>query len=277
MGLELNQNVATLHNGVNMPRVGFGVWKITDKEEMDKAITAALDAGYRSFDTAKAYSNEAMVGQALKESNVPREEVFLTTKLFNDDHGYESTLKAFDLSLQRLDTDYLDLYLIHWPGKDRYVETWKAFEQLYRDKRVRAIGVCNFHPHHLETLQKEADIVPMVNQVELHPLLSQEDVRAYCKQHDIQIESYSPLARGKLIDHATLADIGKKHGKTAAQVTLRWHYQHDLIAIPKSVTPERIRANADIFNFELSEDDMAAIDAINANDRQLKNPDEFLF
>ncbi|MBB6692641.1 aldo/keto reductase [Cohnella xylanilytica] len=265
-----------LRNGVEMPRVGLGVWKVTAEGEAERAIHAAVKAGYRSIDTAKVYRNEADVGQAIRTCGVPREELFVTTKIWNEDQGYDRTLAAFEESRERLGIDVIDLLLIHWPGKDKYVETWRAFEKLYADGRVRAIGVSNFHVHHLRKLAEASEIAPMVNQVEFHPLLTQKELLAYCKENGIQLEAWSPLMQGNL-DIPTLKEIAAKHGKSPAQVVLRWDLQHGVVTIPKSVTPTRIAENADLFDFELSEEDMARIDALNENRRFGPNPDEFLF
>ncbi len=273
---NINPNV-TLHNGISMPQLGFGVWKMENGDEVINSVKDALATGYRSIDTAKAYRNEEGVGQALKQSGLKREEIFLTTKLKNQDQGYQSTLDAFEGSLELLDTDYLDLYLIHWPGKDRYIETWKAFEKLYEDGRVRAIGVCNFEIHHLETLKAESTIIPMVNQIELHPLLNQKELRQYCQERNILVEAWSPLAQGDLLHDPILEGIAHNYGKTIAQVILRWDLQHGLITIPKSSTPERIRSNFNIFDFELTSADMQTIDEMNTNVRKGSHPDQLLF
>ena len=271
------QDTVTLSNGVKMPGFGLGVYKVTDDGEIDHAVKSAIAAGYRMIDTAAIYQNEEGVGKAIKESGVPREEIFITSKVWNDDQGYESTLKAFDTSLEKLGLEYIDLYLIHWAVKGKYVDTWKALEKLYKDGKVKAIGVSNFNPHHIEDIKRECEIMPMVNQIELHPYLIQEDVRAYCKENNIQVESWSPLARGRLLDHPVLQAIAEQHGKTTAQVILRWNIQHGIITIPKSSKKDRIVSNADIFNFELSSDEMKAIDGLNKNERTGKDPDNFQF
>jgi diketogulonate reductase-like aldo/keto reductase len=250
---------------------------VTNDEEVVTAVKSALDIGYRSIDTAAAYKNEEGVGKAIKESGVAREEIFLTSKLWNDDQGYESTLQAFEDSLGRLDVDYLDLYLIHWPVKGKYKDTWRAFEKLYEDGRIRAIGVSNFHQHHLEDLMTEAKVKPMVNQIEFHPLLTQKELHGYCKAENIQLEAWSPLAHGKLLDDPTLKEIGEKYGKTPAQVMIRWDLDHEVVTIPKSSNPERIKQNADVFDFQLSKEDMERIDALNRNERTGADPDNFNF
>lgn len=271
------QGTTTLHNGVKMPYFGLGVYKVEDGNEVIQTVKTALEVGYRAIDTAALYNNEEGVGQAIKESGIPREDLFITTKVWNTDQGYDNTLKAFDTSMKKLGLDYLDLYLIHWPGKDKYVETWHALEKLYKDGRVRAIGVSNFHIHHLHTLMEQSDEKPVINQVELHPYLSQKELITFCQNEGIAVEAWSPLGRGWLLNDPTLVEIGKKYGKTAAQVTLRWHLQNEVIVIPKSVTPSRIKENAEIFDFELTEEEMKKIDSLNKNERTGKDPDEFLF
>lgn len=271
------QGTTTLHNGVKMPYFGLGVYKVEDGNEVIQTVKTALEVGYRAIDTAALYNNEEGVGQAIKESGIPREDLFITTKVWNTDQGYDNTLKAFDTSMKKLGLDYLDLYLIHWPGKDKYVETWHALGKLYKDGRVRAIGVSNFHIHHLHTLMEQSDEKPVINQVELHPYLSQKELITFCQNEGIAVEAWSPLGRGWLLNDPTLVEIGKKYGKTAAQVTLRWHLQNEVIVIPKSVTPSRIKENAEIFDFELTEEEMKKIDSLNKNERTGKDPDEFLF
>lgn len=266
-----------LHNGVEIPQLGIGVFKVEEGDTVFHTVKTALDLGYRSIDTAAIYKNEEGVGRAIKESAIQRENLFVTTKVWNDDQGYDSTLRAFETSLKKLDLDYLDLYLIHWPGKDKYVETWKALERLYEEGLVRAIGVSNFHEHHLDHLLANANEKPTVNQIELHPRLSQENVREYCKNKDIKVEAWSPIAKGRLVNEPTLNYIAKKHGKSPVQVILRWHLQHGHIIIPKSVHPERIKENAEIFDFQLSLVEMDQIDRLNMNERLGSNPDELLF
>ncbi|MBN6188882.1 aldo/keto reductase [Aneurinibacillus sp. BA2021] len=266
----------TLSNNVRMPWVGLGVWKTKEGQEVEQAVAAALKAGYRSIDTAAIYGNETGVGNAIRQSGVKREELFITTKVWNDDQGYDSTLAAFEESRKKLGLDYIDLYLIHWPVRDKYKDTWRALEKLYKDGAVRAIGVSNFHPHHLEDLMADSEIVPMVNQIELHPLLSQQEARAFCKKHGIQVEAWSPLGQGgELLQHPVLTEIAQKHGKTPAQVILRWDLQHGIVTIPKSVHEERIIQNADLFDFVLSAEDMGHIDALNENKRIGPDPDRF--
>lgn len=269
------QNI-TLNNGLTIPQLGYGVWKIPDGE-VELSIASAIDAGYRSIDTAMFYGNEIGVGRAIAATSVPREELFITTKVWNSDHGYENTLKAFDESMDRLGLDYLDLYLIHWPTPDfdSYIDTYKALEKLYADGRVKAIGVCNFHIEYLERLLNECDVVPVVNQVECHPYLQQKELKQFCQAHKITLEAWSPLFRGgELLEDKTLCEIGRQYGKSAAQVILRWHIQEGSIVIPKSVTPARIRENFDIFDFALTRDDIDKITALNCNLRSGSDPSD---
>lgn len=233
--MENLQSAVSLHNGVKMPWLGLGVFKVKDGDEVVHSVKSALKAGYKSIDTAAVYQNEEGVGQAIKEAGVPREELFITTKVWNSDQGYDSAIKAFETSLEKLGLDYIDLYLIHWPVKGKYKETWKALETLYKEKKVKAIGVSNFQIHHLEDLMKDAEIKPMVNQLELHPLLSQSELRDFCRNQEIQIEAWSPLAQGELLENAALKDIAQKYGKSVAQVILRWDLQNGIVTIPKSV------------------------------------------
>lgn len=260
-----------------MPWFGLGVFKVENGIEATESVKAAIKNGYRSIDTAAIYKNEEGVGIGIKESGVAREELFITSKVWNEDQGYETTLAAFEKSLERLQLDYLDLYLIHWPGKDKYKDTWRALEKLYKDGKIRAIGVSNFQVHHLEELLKDAEIKPMVNQVEFHPRLTQKELRDYCKAQGIQLEAWSPLMQGQLLDNEVLTHIAKKHNKSVAQVILRWDLQHEVVTIPKSIKEHRIIENADIFDFELSQEDMDKIDALNKDERVGPNPDELLF
>jgi methylglyoxal/glyoxal reductase len=267
------KDTTTLHNGVKMPWVGLGVFKVTEGEEVVQSVTAAIKNGYISIDTAAIYKNEEGVGQAIKESGVAREELFITTKLWNADQGYESTLEAFETSMNKLGLEYLDLYLIHWPGKDKYKETWRAFEKLYKEGRVRAIGVSNFLVHHLEDLMSTAEIKPMVNQVEFHPHLTQKELLAFCEKEGIQLEAWSPLKQGQLLNEPVLEDIAHKYNKSVAQVILRWDLQHGVVTIPKSIKEHRIIENANIFDFELTIEDMGKIDELNQDSRAGSHPD----
>ncbi|MFT9846597.1 aldo/keto reductase [Aneurinibacillus sp. REN35] len=267
-----------LSNDVRMPWVGLGVWKSKEGQEVERAVAAALKAGYRSIDTAAVYGNETGVGKAIQQAGAERNELFVTTKVWNADQGYDSTLAAFEESRKKLGLDYIDLYLIHWPVKGKYKDTWRALEKLYKDGLVRAIGVSNFQPHHLEDLMADSEVTPMVNQIELHPLLSQKDARAFCKQHGIQVEAWSPLGQGgELLQHPVLTEIARKHGKTAAQVILRWDLQHEVVTIPKSVHEARIVENADLFDFVLSAEEMEKIDGLNEDKRIGPDPDNFNF
>ncbi|WP_102348723.1 aldo/keto reductase [Bacillus sp. Marseille-P3661] len=271
------QDTTTLHNGVKMPWLGLGVFKVQEGQEVIDSVKAALKHGYKSIDTAAIYKNEEGVGQGIRESEVPREELFITSKVWNSDQGYESTLAAYETSLKKLGLDYLDLYLIHWPfpAKGKYKETWKALEKLYKDGKVRAIGVSNFKEHHLDDLIKDAEIKPMVNQVEFHPHFAQRELRAYCKNQGIQLEAWSPLKQGDLLNDPTLTSIGEKYGKSAAQVIIRWDIQNEVVTIPKSIKENRIISNADIFDFELTAEDMSAIDALDKAERAFADPDDF--
>ena len=274
-GMDLTINsIKTLHNGVEMPRFGLGVYKMTDKEEAVNAMTAAIDAGYKAIDTAAVYENEQEVGEAVRNSAVKREDLFITSKVWNTDQGYDQTLRAFEASLERLGFDYLDLYLTHWAVPGSYEETYRAIQRLYDEKLVRSIGVSNHHQPHLERILAKANTKPMVNQIELHPQLTQEPLREFCAQQEIAVTSWSPLARGRLLDDAVLADIAAKHNKTIAQVIIRWHLQNDLIVIPKSVTPSRIVENADVFDFSLAAEEIKAIDSLNQDWRTGTNPDD---
>ncbi len=259
-----------------MPQLGFGVWQVPN-EQAAEAVANALEAGYRSIDTAMIYKNEEGVGKAIKESGIPREELFITTKVWNSDQGYDNTLRAFDASLERLGLDYLDLYLIHWPTPefDTYAETYKALEKLYRDGRVKAIGVCNFEIEHLERILKECEITPVLNQIECHPYLAQNELKEYCAKHNIFVEAWSPLEQGgEVLKDAVVRNIAESHGKTPAQVVLRWHLQNNTIVIPKSVTPSRIKENIDVFDFELTKDEVEKINELNRNRRKGPHPNE---
>ncbi|WP_432016796.1 aldo/keto reductase [Streptomyces hydrogenans] len=266
----------TLNNGVEIPQLGFGVFQVPD-EETTAAVSSALEAGYRSLDTAAIYGNEAGVGKALAASGISREELFVTTKLWNADQGHDAALRAFDDSLAKLGLDYVDMYLIHWPtpARDLYKETWKAIEKLVADGRVRAAGVSNFQPDHLKRLIDGADLVPAVNQVELHPGLQQNELRAVHAELGIATEAWSPLAQGAVLGDEAVTVIAGRHGKSPAQVVLRWHLQLGNIVIPKSVTPERIRQNLDVFDFTLTDDEMAALAGLDRDLRTGPHPDQF--
>jgi 2,5-diketo-D-gluconate reductase A len=254
----------TLSNGVEMPQLGFGVF-LVPPDEVVEPVRVALETGYRLIDTAKLYGNEAGVGRAVADSGLPRDEVFVTTKVWNADHGFDATLAAFDRSLVLLGLDVIDLYLIHWPAPmlDRYVETWRALERLYAEGRARAIGVSNFTIDQLERLRAECDVTPMVNQVELHPGFVQEELRAYHQERGIVTEAWSPLGRGHgLLDDPVVTDLATTHGRTPAQAVLRWHVQLGSVVIPKSVQPQRIRENFDVFGFALTDDEMASLSAL---------------
>ena len=268
----------TLNNGVRMPQLGFGVWQVPDTEAA-AAVSSALEAGYRSIDTAAVYENEKGTGQALAAAGLPREELFVTTKLWNSDQGYDSTLRAFDASLDKLGLDHLDLYLIHWPtpGRGLYPDTWRAFEKLYADGRTKAIGVSNFPVAQLQHLLDTGSTVPAVNQIELHPNLPQDELRAFHAAHGIATEAWSPLGQGKgLLAEPALAALAAKHDRSPAQIVLRWHLQLGNVVIPKSVTPSRIKENIAVFDFSLDTEDIAAISALNENRRLGGDPATFV-
>jgi len=267
----------TLHDGVEIPQLGFGVFQIPPGETQ-KAVEEALAAGYRHVDTAAAYRNEKGVGAAISASGLPREEVFVATKLWNSQQGYDSTLAAFDASLGRLGFEYVDLYLIHWPvpTEDRFLDTWRAFERIREEGRARTIGVSNFRIEDLQRLDEEADDRPTINQIELHPRFQQAELRAWHAEHGIATEDWSPLAQGEVLSDEAIVGIAERHGKTPAQVILRWHIQLGSVVIPKSVTPERIRQNLDILDFELSEDEMTAIERLDSGERIGPEPSTFV-
>ncbi|KAA0944363.1 aldo/keto reductase [Sporosarcina sp. ANT_H38] len=272
---KLFKGTIELANGVKMPQLGLGVYKMIDPEQTVEAITYAIETGYRAIDTAAIYENESETGEAVRHSGVSREELFITSKVWNTDQGYDATLRAFENSLEKLGLDYLDLYLTHWPVSDKYVDTYKAIERLYDEKLIRTIGVSNHHAYHLEKIFVKANVAPMVNQIELHPYLTQEPLRAFCKENGIAVTSWSPLARGKLFAERTLLQIGERYGKTPAQVIIRWHLQNNLIVIPKSVTPERIRENSEVADFELLSEEMNLINSLNRDERTGTNPDMY--
>ena len=260
----------SLRNSYTIPCIGFGTFEVNDGDETINSVLEALKQGYRHIDTATRYNNEESVGLAIKQSGINRDEIFVTSKLWNSDQGYETTLKAFDTTLTKLDMEYLDLYLIHWPIPVNHKEdweqstydTWRAMEKLYKDGKIKAIGVSNFKPHHLKALIEKAEIMPMINQIELHPSHLQEETVTFCIKNNILIEAWGPLSRGKIFTVKEIQEIANKYNKTIAQVTLRWHIQNGIIPLPKSVTPSRIKENLDIFDFELSLEDMIKINEI---------------
>lgn len=270
---------ATLNNGVVMPQFGLGTYLTNDGQDIMDSIHFGVENGYRLIDTAALYGNEVGVGEAVRTCGVAREELFIQTKVWNSEQGRDKTLRAFDTSLKKLDMDYVDMYLIHWPvpSKGKYVETWKMLEEIYESGRAKAIGVCNFNVEHLEALREESKIVPAVNQIELHPYLSQREVRDYCKKNGIHVESWAPIGGqgGNVLDDPAINEIAGRLGKTSAQVTLRWHIQNGLVPLPKSIHAERIIENVSIFDFELSKGDMAVIDSLNTNSRVGPDPATF--
>lgn len=271
------QGTFTLHNGVKMPYFGLGVYLSEDGSEVINAVKWALESGYRHIDTAAIYKNEEGVGEGIRQSEVAREDIFVVSKVWNADQGYDSTLKAFDKSLERLGLDYLDLYLIHWPVAGKYKETWKALEHLYAQGRAKSIGVSNFLQHHLEDLLPQAQVVPMVNQMEFHPYLVQQELLDFCKAHKIQYEAWSPMMQGKIFEMDEFKQLAKKYRKTIAQLVLRWDLQKGVVTIPKSSKKERIIANAQIFDFEISSEDMQTIDDLHKGQRFGPDPDNFDF
>jgi 2,5-diketo-D-gluconate reductase A len=275
----INQKYTNLNDGLKIPTVGFGTWKISDTEA-PAVVEEALAAGYRSIDTAAIYANETGIGAAIKNSDLDRSEIFLTTKVWNSEQGYDSTLRAMDTSLRKLKTDYVDLYLIHWPmpAQDKYVATWKALNRLRTEGIARSIGVCNFNINHLERLIGETGAVPVLNQIELHPCFQQKELRDFHAKHNIATEAWSPLARGKLFEEKIIVDLAKKHNKTPSQIILRWHFENGIIAIPKSSHTKRILENIDIFDFNLETSDLALISTIDdVNGRTSFDPETAVF
>lgn len=274
-----------LSNGVKIPCIGYGTWQVPEGQEAESALKTALEVGYRHIDTAQGYGNEASVGRAIKKSGVPREEIFVTSKLDNGSHGYAETYDAFEASMRRLDLDYLDLFLIHWPNPVAYrdhwqktnAETWKAFEELHAAGRIRAIGISNFRPHHIEALLKTATTVPMVNQIRLCPGDAHEGTIDYCRRKGILLEAYSPLGVGEIFNDPDMKALAEKHHKSIAQIALRWSLQRGFLPLPKSVTPSRMRENIDLFDFELSDADMQKIDALEGIAGYAMDPDEAPF
>lgn len=271
------QSTKRLANGVEMPILGLGVYKMTDRDETLQAITTALDFGYRAIDTAALYYNEEEVGEAIRHSSVPRAEIFVTTKVWNSDQGYDNTLRAFEISLKKLDLDYIDLYLTHWPVEEKYVETYRAIERLYDEKLIRVPGVSNHHEHHLKEILANCNVAPMVNQVEIHPYLSQEPLRTFCAQQQIAVTAWSPLGRGNVLNDETIIRIANEYNATPAQIILRWHLQNDTIVIPKSVTASRIKENSELYHFELTSETMQQLNVLNRDQRFGQNPDKFKF
>ncbi|MEG1408880.1 MAG: aldo/keto reductase [Terrisporobacter sp.] len=266
-----------LSNGVEIPLIGFGTYKLeNENDEACNMVKKAIDAGYRNIDTASFYNNEEGVGKGIKESNIPREELFISTKVWIDDDGYENALKAFDRSLKKLGLEYIDLYLVHWPTEN-IKETWRAIEDLYKQKKVKSIGVCNFTSKQLEKLIEFAEINPMINQVELHPYRSEKELLKICKRHNIGVEAWSPIMRGQLALNEIIKGLSKKYNKSEAQIILRWHLQNNVIAIPKTSNEERIKENIDIFDFEIDKDDMDKIDSLNINERMKPQKYEDLY
>ncbi|WP_340004703.1 aldo/keto reductase [Paenibacillus sp. FSL K6-0276] len=266
----------TLNDGVTIPWLGLGVWQSKDGEEVIHAVKTAVEVGYRSIDTAAAYNNEEGVGQAIRECGVARDELFITTKVWNADQGYESTLKAFEVSRRKLGLDYIDLYLIHWPVAGKYRETWKALIHLQKEGLIKSIGVSNFQIHHLKDIIEDTGVLPVVNQVEFHPLLTQRELLKYANEQGIQLEAWSPLMQGNL-DLPLLKELSEKYGKTPAQIVLRWDLQQGVITIPKSVHADRIKENAGFFDFTLSDEDVKAIEDLNKDHRFGPDPDNFNF
>ena len=275
MGMTIAKTI-TLANGVEIPRIGYGVFRMKEYDVAYNGVTEALKAGYRAIDTAAIYQNEEAVGVAIKDSGIPREEIFVTTKVWNSDQGFDNTLRAFETSLGKLGLEYVDLYLTHWP-KPTLAETYKAIERLYEEKLIRVPGVSNHHQHHLEDIFAVANVKPMVNQFECHPSLSQDSLRAFCAQHNIAVTAWAPLGTGIVFTHPVVKQLAEKYGKTVAQIVLRWHLEIGNIAIPKSVTPERIKENLDVFDFSLETDEVAAITALNTFHRTASDPDNFNF
>jgi diketogulonate reductase-like aldo/keto reductase len=271
------EDCTLLNNGLKMPWLGFGVLRISDGQEVEHAVRCALEIGYRSIDTATVYGNERGVGKAIRESGISREDVFLTTKVWNDDQREKRTLAAFEESLKRLGTEYVDLYLVHWPVEGCFQETWQVMEEIYQSGRAKAIGVSNFMVHHLEDILRDSPIVPSVNQVEFHPLLVQPELLGFCQSHKIQVEAWSPLMEGKILTEQTVQELAEKYHKTPAQIILRWDLQHEVVTIPKSTHSSRIAENTQIFDFELSQADMNVLDALDEGKRVGPDPYNFDF
>lgn len=267
----------TLNNGLKMPWLGFGVFKVQDGKEVEQAVSKALEVGYRSIDTASFYKNEKGVGNAIQASGISRQDIFLTTKIWNDDQRQQRVLEAFEESLNNLGTDYVDLYLIHWPVKECYLKTWEVMQDIYASGRAKAIGVSNFLEHHLTDILTISQIVPMVNQIEFHPRLVQPQLLDFCEKHHIQVEAWAPLMQGKMLTEKTVLQLAEKYQKSTSQIVLRWDIQHNVITIPKSISPDRIVENSKIFDFELSESDMKTLDEMDEGKRVGSHPDTFTF
>ncbi len=266
-----------LSNDVLIPRIGLGVFKMEEGSEVKDAVRWAIEGGYKSIDTAKVYANEAGVGKAIRNTGIARDDIFVTTKVWNSDQGYDATVRAYEKSLEELGFDYVDLYLVHWPVKETYKDSWRALETLYNEGRVRAIGVSNFLVHHLEDVMTSGNIVPMVNQVEFHPRLQQPELQSFCRENGVQMEAWSPIMKGRVMEIPELVEIGNSHDKNPVQVTLRWLYQKDIVAIPKSAKKARIESNVDIFDFELTDEEMTVIENLDQGTRIGPDPDNFNF
>ena len=278
-------NSYTLSNNVSIPELGFGTWQTPNGDVAVSAVKKALEVGYRHIDTAQGYKNEDSVGQAIKESGIPREEIFLTTKLWNENHSYDLVLSSFEESLKKLQTDYIDLFLIHWPNPVKFrdnwqsanAETWRAMEELYQAGKIKAIGVSNFQSHHLKKLLATAKVKPVLNQVELHPKLAQKELRDYCQQQGIKIQAWSPLMQGQILQHPILVKMAQRHHVSPAQIALRWHIQQDILLVVKTVNPDRMEQNQQLFDFSLSEEDMRELNRLNEDHRVGPDPDQFNF
>jgi diketogulonate reductase-like aldo/keto reductase len=276
MVLENISSKIELHNGYKMPGLGLGVYKADNGEEINKAIAAALETGYRLIDTATFYGNEKGVGEAIRKSGIPREDIFITSKLWIEDQGIETTRKAFEETLERMELEYLDLYLIHWPKPGKYLESWKVLQELYEEGKIKAIGVCNCMIHQLESIKELEGVQPMVLQNEFHPKLIQQNIIDYCKKNKMQYQAWSPLMRGEILENEVMGTIAEKYGKSKAQIVIRWDLQKGVATIPKSVHKRRIQENADVFNFELTNDEVAKIDSLEDNTRTGAHPDTFM-
>ncbi|ALC81765.1 MULTISPECIES: aldo/keto reductase [Bacillus] len=269
------ENVKVLNNDVVIPSTGIGLWQVRNKDQVETTLSHAYETGYRLIDTAAAYGNEKEVGKTIKNLVLPREELFITTKLWNSDQGYQSTLQAFKKSMKLLQLDYLDLYLIHWAVQDKFLDSWRAMEKLYEEGYIRAIGVCNFQISHLDQLISNCNVLPVINQIEYHPYLVQNNLHDYCLNKNIQVEAWSPLGQGSLVHDRSLLAIAEKYNKSVAQVILKWHMHKGIIPIPKSSNPKRIKENFNIFDFSLNNEDIVSINKLNENRRFGPHPDHF--